>query len=99
MRNRAAWRAIAPAASLKPPGASGSDPGSSGPKKKLSALLPTRATPNAGCTATDATLASGSLVGGVVNDSLVVVGVGVVDGSIVDRSLGVGGDGVPDEPG
>ena len=84
---------------MKPPGATGSDPGSSGPKKKLSALLPTRAMPTAGWTATDATPASGSLVGGVVDGS--VVG-GVVDGSLavgLEGSLVDGGDGVPDEGG
>src|SRR5688500_3887282 len=101
MRKRAAWRAIAPAASLKPPGATGSDPGSSGPKKKRSALLPTRATPIAGWTATDATRTSGSLVGGVVDGSLVV---GVVDGSlvvagVVDGWLVVGSGGLPDDGG
>ena len=51
-RNRAAWRATAPLLSLKPPRACGKMPGTSGPKKKLSRLFPTRAIPTAGWIAT-----------------------------------------------
>ena len=92
MRNRAAWRAIAPVASLKPPGATGSDSGSSGPRKKLSMLLPTRAMPIAGWTATATTPASGSVVvGGVVVAS--VVGGVVVAGSLVAALGGALDDG------
>src|SRR5215203_3043782 len=53
-----------PVASLEPSGATGSAPGGSGPKKKLSALLPTRAMPSAGCTATDMTTATSAVVAG-----------------------------------
>ena len=52
-RKRAAWRAIGPAGVLEAVRCDGqSDAGVSGPKKKLSALLPTRPMPTAGWTAT-----------------------------------------------
>jgi hypothetical protein len=75
---------------LKPSGATGRVKGSSGPKKKLSTLLPTLATPTAGWTAIVTTRASRSVVvvGRAVvdvDDAADVVGASlVVDGSVVD---------------